>query len=193
MGNASCEEDEDEDDRDCAAYMEGIPEYIIEEDTDLEFNLSSYIEGGEGLNSLDREEGVYLEPENTYGVPEYRSYQRRRADRINAWRKRKDLERQRTPKWTTKEDIEEMKAIRKRVKKLSVQVPGVEWLDWQRACDHIIPLNGKNVSGLHHPCNMQILTSRQNLKKSNKFDGMNIPCLGLSIPINRKKVKVMQC
>jgi hypothetical protein len=41
----------------------------------------------------------------------------------------------------------------------------------RRVVDHIIPLCGRKVSGLHVSWNLQYLTQKQNTKKGNSFDG----------------------
>ena len=92
----------------------------------------------------------------------------------------------RTPKWLTKEHYKQMEDMYIKAHWLPEQT-GVKY-----NVDHIIPLQGDNVSGLHVPWNLQVITAAENFSKGNKFDGMNIPCLGISIPINSKKVKVMQ-
>jgi hypothetical protein len=65
-----------------------------------------------------------------------------------------------TPPWLSDSHRQEMAAIYHEARSR----PGGPW-----HVDHIVPLLGKNVSGLHVPWNLQIVTAEQNLKKSNRM------------------------
>jgi hypothetical protein len=70
---------------------------------------------------------------------------------------------QRLPKWLTDEDvlaIECKYSVCAMLNKFGVQ-------KWH--VDHIIPLQGKLVSGLHVPANLQVITEAANLAKSNIY------------------------
>ena len=76
--------------------------------------------------------------------------------------KRRSAKLQRTPKWLTKDDlwiIEEAYSLAQ----LRTNLFGFDW-----HVDHIIPLQGKLVSGLHVPSNIQVIPATENVKKSNK-------------------------
>lgn len=78
--------------------------------------------------------------------------------------KRKAAELQRTPAWLTEDDfwlIEE-------AYELAAKRTNLFKFAWH--VDHVIPLQGKLVSGLHVPTNMQVIPWDENRRKSNKFE-----------------------
>lgn len=78
---------------------------------------------------------------------------KRRATKLNA-----------TPTWLTEEQLLEIKLLylfvaeRRKLTGLDLEV------------DHIIPLQGENVCGLHVPWNLQVLTASENASKGNRFN-----------------------
>lgn len=78
--------------------------------------------------------------------------------------KRRAIKLKATPHWLTKDQFAEIADIYKQAQEL-----GVIFFNRKFHVDHIVPLQGKNVSGLHLPWNLQILTAEENIKKNNKF------------------------
>ena len=74
--------------------------------------------------------------------------------------KRRAAKLQRTPAWA---DLEKIAAFYVEAFRLTLET-GVK-----HHVDHIVPLRGKLVSGLHVETNLQILTAKANLTKGNAF------------------------
>jgi hypothetical protein len=70
----------------------------------------------------------------------------------------------RTPKWLTDEDLRLMEEVYF-LARLRAEKTDMSW-----HVDHIIPLRGKLVSGLHVLSNLQVITATENLSKSNKYN-----------------------
>lgn len=70
---------------------------------------------------------------------------------------------QRTPKWLTSLDLDHIQMFYEAAKALTKET-GIKFV-----VDHIVPLNGKEVCGLHVPWNLQILTQFDNGSKGNKI------------------------
>ena len=92
-------------------------------------------------------------------------YRIKNKPKFNAkFKKRQAAKLQRTPAWLTKDDhfvieqIYELAALR-------AKMLGIE-----HHVDHIYPLQGERVSGLHVPQNLQVIPARENLVKRNKFN-----------------------
>lgn len=91
---------------------------------------------------------------------EYNSRNKIKRNALFAKHRAKKL--QRTPEWLNKQHHLEIAEYYIMAKELETVFP------WKQQVDHIIPLNGKNVSGLHTPWNLQILSEKMNKEKSNK-------------------------
>lgn len=68
-----------------------------------------------------------------------------------------------TPSWLSDAQIAKIKRIYKISSFMSSET-GVQY-----HVDHIVPLKGKNVCGLHVPWNLQVIPAKDNLKKGNRF------------------------
>lgn len=76
-------------------------------------------------------------------------------------RKRQAAKLNATPLWYEHEEIKLLYEESARITKESGIVMNV---------DHVVPLQGKLVSGLHCIANLQIITAEENMKKGNKFE-----------------------
>lgn len=93
-----------------------------------------------------------------------RKWCKNNLDKFNAkWHRRNAAKKNRTPKWLTKHHYKLMEMYSTQAKYLS-EVTGMKW-----TVDHIIPLQGKNVSGLHVPWNLRVIPASENYSKGNKI------------------------
>ena len=94
-----------------------------------------------------------------------KQYRQLNKGKINALvAARKSVIKQRTPLWLSDTDIERIKNEYKLASLLS-KLTNEEW-----HVDHIIPLQGKYVSGLHVPSNLKAIRGLENISKKNKFE-----------------------
>ena len=111
-----------------------------------------------------RIKGIAYNQKNADSRAEYlRKYQKKNADKVRLWAMRYHTSKlQRTPVWLTEDDhwmIEQAYDIAvKRTKSTGVMFH----------VDHIVPLQGASVSGLHVPWNLQVITEAENKRKGNR-------------------------
>lgn len=94
----------------------------------------------------------------------YKKWQQTNKGVVNAYNsKRRADEKAATPVWANLEKIKSLYNV-------------AHYFDWisggfvKHHVDHIVPLRGKNVCGLHVENNLQILIDKDNLRKSNKHE-----------------------
>jgi 5-methylcytosine-specific restriction endonuclease McrA len=92
------------------------------------------------------------------------AYKKRNPDLVLAGTSvRKRRHREATPKWITAEEKLAMRKLYLKARELT-QLSGERYV-----VDHIVPLHGETVCGLHVPWNLRVITQAENLVKSNKL------------------------
>ena len=93
------------------------------------------------------------------------NWQKENPDRVKARHKhRQEYIKQRTPVWLTKEEKAQ----------IQTEYDLAKWctkvMQEKYTVDHIVPLKGKTVSGLHVPWNLQVIPAKANFEKHAKFE-----------------------
>lgn len=91
-------------------------------------------------------------------------YQKNKSIYLFNFYKREERLKEATPTWLTDLMLSEIKQLYKQRQQLS-ELIGIEY-----HVDHIVPIQGETVCGLHVPWNLQVITAEENLKKSNKYE-----------------------
>jgi hypothetical protein len=87
--------------------------------------------------------------------------QRRKARKTAHQIKRKCDQMSRTPPWA---DLEAIKAVYAKATALTRET------GMPHHVDHVVPLRGRRVSGLHVAANLQVLPAAENISKGNRFE-----------------------
>jgi hypothetical protein len=93
-----------------------------------------------------------------------KNYKSQNKEKINANNSRRRASKlSRTPIWLCEEHKKQIVEIYKIAKQKTQQDNEIYHVD------HIVPLQGETVSGLHVPWNLQVIHGKQNISKSNKI------------------------
>lgn len=91
-------------------------------------------------------------------------YRLNNKGKVQCWSARRRIAKiNRTPQWLTSDDLWMMSQAYE-LASIRTEAFGFSW-----HVDHIIPLQGKSVSGLHVPLNLQVIPWIDNVKKGNRF------------------------
>ena len=95
----------------------------------------------------------------------FQKYKKIHAGKVRFWGAKRDAAIvQRTPSWLTKSDWLNIRC-KYEVAAMYTKEGICKW-----HVDHIIPIQGKLVSGLHVPSNLRVITESENVRKNNFWD-----------------------
>lgn len=110
-----------------------------------------------------KENGRPPERNNPEVKRKYRQTEKGHAKILAHDAKRRAAKMQRTPAWLTDDDFWMMEQAYE-LAVLRTKMFGFSW-----HVDHIIPMQGKYISGLHVPYNLQVIPGAENISKANKY------------------------
>ena len=107
---------------------------------------------------------AYREQYRLDNVEYFKEYNQKNKTKILLHvRKRQASKLQRTPKWLTEIDFERIQT-QYHLAAILTKLTNSPW-----EVDHVIPLQGKTVSGFHVPSNLRVIPRKQNRSKANAF------------------------
>ena len=120
-------------------------------------------ENREKLNEAARTRRLSKESRQSHldALTRYRA--KNKAIRAKLQMARKSSKLKRTPAWLTDSDVDRIKCLYQ-LAAMRNRESGQSW-----HVDHIIPLQGEFVSGLHVPSNLRVIPALENMRKSNHY------------------------
>jgi len=145
----------------CKAYLE-ITRTARQTDEwkskNIEYKKQYYTENKDKIKAKSK---AYRESNTEFLKAYHKQYSRNNKGKINAiCAKRHAAKMQRNAGWADNWKIEQFYIVARKLTKLY----GIEF-----HVDHVMPLQGELVSGLHVETNLQIITAKENHIKSNSF------------------------
>jgi len=125
------------------------------------YNIDYYSKNKEKVSEVNAD---YYKNHREERVEYKKAYVKLFPGKVNALNMKRHATKLRaTPSWLTEYQLKQIEAIYVEAAKLTRDT-GI-----RHEVDHIIPLQGKTVTGLHVPWNLQILTKIENISKGNKL------------------------
>jgi hypothetical protein len=102
-------------------------------------------------------------PQKTFEY--HRAIRLRNPGQRNLWTMNyRNAKANRMPKWLNAGELFEMESV-------YTYCSALRKIGLDYHVDHVVPLRGKSISGLHVPWNLQVLPGRENMSKGNTFNG----------------------
>jgi 5-methylcytosine-specific restriction endonuclease McrA len=139
--------------------LEKRKEYYQENKEKIKQDVKKYNESNRE-SKLEYSRQYYIDNKDSFRMNSKKYWENNPGKRSLDSSKRRAAVKRATPNWLTEEDLD-------RIRTIYLCSKDLRWED-EMHVDHIIPLKGKNVCGLHLPWNLQIITATDNLKKGNK-------------------------